>query len=88
KIEAGKFFEGDTSNKVIVGYKLLENLNAEIGDSIVILAQGYDGILGNLIFEIWGTVKTGSGEFDRGAVFIGLSKLQELLAMGGRLSVI
>jgi ABC-type lipoprotein release transport system permease subunit len=88
KIEEGKFFEGDSSNKVIVGYKLLENLNAEVGDSIVILAQGYDGILGNLIFEISGTVKTGSGEFDRASVFMGLSKLQELLAMYGRLNVV
>jgi len=88
KLEAGEFFTSDTTSKIVVGYKLLENLKAEIGDSIVILAQGYDGILGNLIFKISGTVKTGSGEFDRGAVFMGLSKLQELLAMEGRINVI
>lgn len=88
KLNAGEFFTSDTSSRIVVGYKLLENLKAEIGDSIVILAQGYDGILGNLIFEISGTVKTGSGEFDRGAVFMGLSKLQELLAMQGRINVI
>jgi len=86
KVNYGEFFKSDTSNKVVVGYKLLENLKAEIGDRIVILAQGYDGILGNLIFEISGTTKTGSGEFDSGTVFMGLSKLQELLAMEGRIN--
>jgi len=88
KVNAGEFFKSDTSNKVVIGYKLLENLKAKIGDRIVILAQGYDGILGNLIFEISGTTKMGSGEFDHGAVFMGLSKLQELLAMEGRVSAI
>lgn len=88
KLQAGEFPASDTTHKIIVGYKLLENLNAEIGDCIVILAQGYDGILGNLIFEISGTVKTGSGEFDRGSVFMGLAKLQELLAMEDRINVV
>jgi putative ABC transport system permease protein len=88
KINVGEFFQTDTTNKVVLGYKLLENLKAEVGDKIVILAQGYDGILGNMIFEICGTTKTGSGEFDRTSVFMGLSKLQELLAMEGRLNAI
>ena len=88
KVNDGEFFKSDTSNRVVIGYKLLENLKAKIGDRIVILAQGYDGILGNLIFEISGTTKMGSGEFDNGTVFMGLSKLQELLAMEGRISAI
>lgn len=88
KLEAGEFPQTDTTSKVVVGYKLLENLNAHIGDRIVILSQGYDGILGNLIFQIAGTIKTGSPDFDRGSVFMGLSKLQELLAMEGRINVV
>ena len=60
KVNAGTFFNSDSSNKVVIGYKLLDNLKANIGDTIVVLSQGFDGTLGNLKFIISGTVKTGS----------------------------
>jgi len=88
KVNAGQFFRSDSSNEIVVGYTLLSNLKAEIGDTVVVLAQGYDGSLGNLLFKIVGTVKTGSREFDAGAVFMGLSTARELLAMYGRINVV
>ncbi len=88
KVNAGRFFQSDSSNEIVVGYTLLSNLKAEIGDTVVVLAQGYDGSLGNLLFKIAGAVKTGSREFDAGAVFMGLSTAQNLLAMYGRVNII
>jgi ABC-type lipoprotein release transport system permease subunit len=88
RVSAGDFLRSDSSDDVVVGYKLLENLKAAVGDRIVILSQGYDGTTGNRRFTIAGTVKTGSGEFDRMAVFLGLRTLQDLLGMGGRVQVI
>lgn len=88
KINRGRFFDADTTQEIVVGYKMLENLNAGIGDTVVILSQGYDGTLGNLKFRIVGSVKTGSPEFDRTGVFMGLSTAQELLAMYGRIHVV
>jgi len=87
RINNGRFFTSDTSNEIVVGYKLLNNLGAKIGDEVVILAQGYDGTLGNMKFKIVGTVKLGSYEYDAMAVFMGLKKSQDLLAMYGRISV-
>lgn len=88
KINQGRAFSSDTSNSVVLGYKLLENLNAKIGDDIVILAQGYDGTLGNQRFRILGTVKTGSSVFDGMAIFIGLRTLQNLLGMENKIHVL
>lgn len=88
KVDAGKFFRSDSTDEVVVGYKLLRNLKAAIGDKIVVLTQGYYGSLGNMLFRISGTIKTGSREFDAAAVFIGLSTAQELLDMGNRITVI
>lgn len=88
RINSGTFFASDSTNEIVVGYKLLDNLNANIGDRIVVLSQGFDGTLGNMIFEIVGTIKTGTTDLDAMAVFMGLSTLQELLAMNGRISVI
>jgi len=88
KIHEGVFFESDTSMSVVVGYKLLHNLKAKIGDEIVVLAQGYDGSLGNMKFRIAGTVKTGSPEFDGMGLFMGLASAQELLAFYERCSIV
>ncbi len=87
RINEGRFFTNDSSNEIVVGYKLLKNLNAEIGDEVVLLAQGYDGTLGNMKFKIVGTVKLGSYEIDAMAVFMGLSTAQDLLVMYGKISV-
>ncbi|MBL7129141.1 MAG: ABC transporter permease, partial [Ignavibacteria bacterium] len=37
RIKDGRFFNSDTTYEVVVGYKLLENLKAKIGDEIIML---------------------------------------------------
>jgi ABC-type lipoprotein release transport system permease subunit len=88
RLHQGEFFRSDSSHVIVLGSTLLKNLGAQIGDQVVILAQGFDGSLGNLKFTIGGTVKTGSKEFDGFAVFIGFRTAQELLMMHGRVSSI
>jgi len=73
---------------VVVGKTMLENLRAKVGDEIVVLAQGYDGSLGNAKFRIVGTVRTGLLDFDRSAVFMGIEALQELISMQGKVNVV
>lgn len=84
----GQFIPDSAFEEIVVGYKLLENLNGSIGDEIVILAQGYDGVLGNLRFRVVGTVKMGILEFDANAVLMHLDAAQDLLAMYGRVTKI
>ena len=94
KINAGRFLSYDSSGAnrrvpdIVAGYELLENLNAEVGDSVVMLAQGLDGSLGNTFVRIVGTFKTGSDEFDRTGAFINLSDLQNFLGMEGRINAV
>ncbi len=88
KIYEGKFLSPDPTHEIVLGYKLLEKLNAEIGDEIVVLTQGFDGSLGNLKFKIIGTSKLGMQEFDGMSAFIGLKPAQELTAMYGRIHAV
>jgi ABC-type lipoprotein release transport system permease subunit len=88
KVNEGRFFQSDSSSDIVIGHTLLSNLKAEIGDTVVVLAQGYDGSLGNLLFKIVGTIKTGSRDFDAGAVFMGLSTARDLMAMYGRVNMV
>jgi putative ABC transport system permease protein len=83
KLNSGSFFSSDTSDKIVIGTKLLKNLKAENGDTVVVLGQGFDGSLGNLKFKIAGTIKTGSPELDQMAIFMGIETAQELLALYG-----
>ena len=84
----GKFFKSDSSNNIVLGEKLMNNLNAHIGDEVILLAQGYDGTLGNQKFRISGTVKLGVQEMESAIVFMGIKTAQALLAMGNRVNVV
>ena len=88
KVKEGKFLQSDSSQNIVIGITLLENLKAKIGDTVVVLAQGYDGSLGNLKFKIAGAIRMGSKEFDAMAVFMGLKTAQSLLGMYNRVNVI
>ena len=88
RLNAGRFLANDASAEIVVGFKLLQNLKADIGDTVVILAQGYDGTLGNQKFVVVGTIKTGSQEFDNMGIFGGLSSFQQLLGMDNRVHVV
>ncbi|MCL5029433.1 MAG: FtsX-like permease family protein [Bacteroidetes bacterium] len=87
-INSGKFFTSDSSNQIVVGDQLLKNLDAKVGDEIVLLAQGYDGTLGNQKFKIVGTVKFGVQELESALIFMGLKSAQSLLAMGSKVNVV
>ncbi|HKI78491.1 MAG TPA: ABC transporter permease, partial [Ignavibacteriaceae bacterium] len=87
-IDQGNFFESDSTDEIVVGSQLLKNLNAKLGDEIVLLAQGYDGSLGNRKFTIVGTVRLGVQELESTVVFMGLKTAQSLLAMNNKINVL
>jgi ABC-type lipoprotein release transport system permease subunit len=88
KVNAGRMLASADADEVVLGHKLLANLKAQIGDTIVILSQGYDGALGNMKYRIVGSVMTGMQEFDQTAVFAGITSLQELVTLSGKVSVV
>lgn len=88
RVASGHFLDAGDLDQIVVGYKLLENLKATLGDKVVVLAQGFDGSLGNLKFTIAGTIKTGTDALDRNAVFMTLDAAQELLVLYGRVNLV
>lgn len=88
KVNKGRFIDKDSIYNIVVGYKVLDNINAKIGDEVVVLSSGYDGSMGNLKFRIVGTTKMGSNEMDGMMVLMNIAAARELLAMEGRVNVI
>ncbi len=86
RVNAGSFISDDAKYDIVIGHKMLENINASIGDTIVVLCQGYDGTLGNLKFRIAGTSKMGSHEMDAMSVFMHIDAARRLLSMGSRVT--
>ncbi|RMG67076.1 MAG: ABC transporter permease [Calditrichaeota bacterium] len=86
RLDRGRWFSGNRSREAVLGYRLLKNLNLDIGQEIVVLSQGFDGSLGNEKYRVVGTVRTGAMELDQMAVLLPLESLQELLAMPGRVT--
>ncbi len=87
RIKSGNFLASNGKNEIILGRKLLKNLKAEIGDTVVVLANGADGSMGNLKFVISGTYSLGSTDFDASSAMINIQTADELLAMRGRIHI-
>ncbi len=88
KISRGSFLKEGDDEGIVVGETLLKNLKAEIGDTVVVLAQGFDGSLGNMKYRIIGTLKTGSPDFDGGTILMTLGASDELLSLYGRINMV
>lgn len=88
RVIEGRYLAPDGQDEVVVGTTLLANLGAHVGDTLVVLAQGFDGVLGNLKFRIVGSIRMGVQNFDAGTILMTVGAAQELLAMEGRVSVV
>ncbi len=88
RVRDGRMLRPDAPNEIVVGYTLLRNLGVSVGDSLVILAQGYDGVMGNQWFHVVGALRMGVPDFDAMTVVMTLPAAQQLLAMEGRVNVV
>ena len=88
RVVQGRLFTAGSRDEVVLGAKLLHNLQASVGDTIVILSQAYDGVLANQRFRVVGAMKLGVPEFDATTLMMSLTAARELLAMEGRASVV
>ncbi len=79
---SGKF------NEIVMGKKLAEKLDVELGDKVVGMASSLDGRIGSDAFRIVGLYKTFSSQFDQFSIYISLQNAQEMLGLTGKISEI
>jgi putative ABC transport system permease protein len=88
RVKEGEFISNDAPYDIVIGNKLAGNLNASIGDTVVILASCMDGSTGNMKFRIRGLSRSGSQEMDAMGVFMTLEAADELLSMYGKITAL
>ncbi len=76
----GEYFTGDNMRDVIIGSKLAEILEADIGSRIVLtVAQAHTGDLAQEMFRVSGIYHFNIREMDMAMAFIRLPKAQQML---------
>jgi ABC-type lipoprotein release transport system permease subunit len=76
----GDYFSGDNVRDIVIGDKLAEILEADIGSRVVLtVAQAHTGDLAQEMFRISGIYHFNIREMDLGMAFIRLPKAQQML---------
>ncbi len=80
----GTYFEGDNERDIVIGSKLAELLEVELGDRVVLTAaEVHTGDLAQEMFRISGIYHFNISEMDRAMAFIRLHKAREMLNLKG-----
>ena len=82
-IISGNYFEGNNPRDIIIGSKLAEILEVDLGARVVMtVAQANTGDLSQEMFRISGIYHFNIKEMDRAMAFVRLPKAQEMLGIG------
>lgn len=75
---SGSYLTGK-KQEIIIGKKLAEKLEVDIGDKIVVMSNTPDGTIGSEMFRIVGLFKTVSSSFDKSYIYIPITSAQSML---------
>lgn len=83
RIESGRALDNADHDGILLGHGVARAMKLAPGDRVSLLVSTAGGALNTLDFQVVGTFKTFSNEFDARAIRIGLPAAQELLGTGG-----
>jgi len=84
----GRFLTGPDDHGIILGRKMVENLDTRLGKRIVIMTQGPDNEVVDRGFRIVGIFEANMKAYEESMAFTGRENLQRLLRIGNRISEI
>jgi len=88
RVRRGKFLSAGQDSEIVLGKDLAEILNVDLGDKVVLMAQGADGSLASAAYRLCGIIDSGAEEIDKGLALITLKASQELLVLDEKISEI
>ncbi len=81
KIISGKYLSGNP-HEIVIGVKIAEKLEVEIGDKVVSVASDINGNVSNELFRVVGIYKTSDDNFDKTYIYIPIETAQQMLGIG------
>lgn len=82
RLISGNYFKSN-ENSILIGNGLADYLELEIGDTLVLLGQGYHGVSAAGKYPVKGIVKFGSPELSKQLVFLPIKEAQSLYGAKG-----
>jgi ABC-type lipoprotein release transport system permease subunit len=80
----GRFLESTTDSGIIIGRKLADTLDTEVGKRIVIMSQDPDNDITDRGFRVVGLFDSGVENLEESFVFASIGATQKLLKLGDR----
>ena len=78
----GTYFEGENERDLIIGSKLADILEVELGDRVVLtMAEAHSADLAQEMFRVSGIYQFNTPEMDRAMAFIRLGKAQQMMGL-------
>lgn len=85
-LQSGHRLEPGDDREILIGRTLAKNLQLGVGDTCVVLTQGYRNQLGADKYVVKGTVSMGQAELDRAIMILPLHNAQELFSLHNRIT--
>lgn len=85
KIKSGRYLQ-DSDSVVVIGSGLAHFLKLNIGDTLVLIGQGYHGVSAAGQYVVRGILKHPSYELDKMVVYMDINRCCELFSAEGRLT--
>ncbi|MCF6356911.1 MAG: FtsX-like permease family protein [Draconibacterium sp.] len=82
KIKTGKFLKNGDKG-AIIGRRLADFLHLEVGDTLVMISQGYHGISANGLFRVRGIMSHPNAEFDKQLVYLDIETARDFYSAYG-----
>jgi ABC-type lipoprotein release transport system permease subunit len=79
----GRYLSDSDNTHAVIGATLAENLKVDVGDTIAIISQGFDGSIAAEHLTITGIFKSGNPEYDRFLLQMPLKQADETFSMMG-----
>ena len=87
-LKAGSFLAGERADPIVLGSRLVERLEAELGDRIILTATEPNGEVTRALFHLTGILETGTRQLDEVIGYTTLEAAQRAVAMPGMVTQI
>ncbi|MDX1672311.1 MAG: FtsX-like permease family protein [Balneolaceae bacterium] len=88
RLTSGRYFNSNNEQAAILGTELMDRMNIELGDSLVLVGQGFHGMTASGLYPVKGTVSYINPELNSNLVLLPLQTAQQFLLTGDRLTTI
>lgn len=88
RIQSGSYFESNSEQSVILGRELMKRLDIQLGDSLVLIGQGFRGQSATGLYQIRGTIAFPNPELNRSLVVLPIETAQYFLAADNRVTAL